>query len=160
MTIPSEESAARVEDGVDLRMLAKRSVSWVIDSREIVIAVVEWATGDLLPLVGRQGLRHALHAVIHVGGGRSAGLDAIGASVGLERHRLLGDGFADLFVDRADVSGAKSLVGRQQIAVPGDDRNISFLRPAQDLGDRRGVGGGDADAVNMLGDEVLHDLDL
>ncbi len=73
-------SAARVEDGVDLRIFGQE-IGELGDRQREVIVVVERATRDLLPFVGRQGLRHALDAVVHVGGGRSAGLDAIGASV-------------------------------------------------------------------------------
>ena len=99
--------AARVEDGVDLRIFGQEIGELGDRQREIVI-VVERATRDLLPLVGWQGLRHALDAVVHVGRGRSAGLDAICASVRLERHRLLGDRYADLLIDRADIARAQA----------------------------------------------------
>ena len=152
-------SAARVEDGVDLRVLGQE-VGELGDRQRKVVIVVERATRDLLPLVGRQGLRHALDAVVHVGRGRAAGLDAICASVGLERHRLLGDGFADLLIDRADIARAQALVGRQQVAVPGHHRDLGLLGAGEHLGDRGSVGGRNADAVDMLGDEVLDDLHL
>ena len=151
--------AARVEDRVDLRIFGQQIGELGDRQREIVV-VVERATRDLLPLVGRQGLHHALDAVVHVGRGRAAGLDAIGAAVRLKRHRLLGDRDADLLVDGADIARAQPLVGRQQVAVPGHDRDVGLLGAGEHLGDRRGVGGRDADAVDMLGDEVLDDLHL
>ena len=89
---------------------------------------------------------------------RAARLDADRAALGLDLHDELGDVDADVVVVRADVSGAQALVLRQKVRVPGQDRDLVRSRVLERVGHRRRVGGRDGDAIDLLGDEVGHDL--
>ena len=93
-----------------------------------------------------------------VGRRRAARLDADRAALGLDLHDHLGDVDADVVIVRADIGGAQALVLRQEIGVPGQHRDIVRGRALERVGHRRRVGRRDADAVDLLGDEVGDDL--
>ena len=79
---------------------------------------------------------------------------------GFMRHHLLADVGADLVVVRADIGEAQPLVLGQQVRIPGQDRDAGGLGALQRIGDGGRIGGRDRDAVDLLGDQVGHDLGL
>src|SRR6185295_5156290 len=107
-----------------------------------------------------QRVPDALHALIVVGGRRTAGLDADGAAARLDLLGELREVHADLIVVRAHIGEAQPLVLRQEIAVPGKHRNARSLRTLERLAHGRRVRWRYGNAVDLLGDEVVDDLDL
>ena len=67
---------------------------------------------------------------------------------------------ADVVVLGADIGDAQGLVLVEQVAVPGQHGNARRLGLLQRLAHRGGVGRAHRDAVDLLGDQVEHDLDL
>ena len=79
---------------------------------------------------------------------------------GLMLLRDLGEVDADVVVVGADIGEAQALVLLEQVGVPGQDRDAGLLGRLERLAHGGGVGGRDGDAVDLLGDQVVDDLDL
>jgi hypothetical protein len=95
-----------------------------------------------------------------VRGRRTAGLDADRPALRLDRLRDLREVHADVVVLRADVGDAQRLVLLEQVAVPGQHRDAGGLGLLQRPAHGGRVGRRDGDAVDLAGDQVVHDLDL
>ena len=79
---------------------------------------------------------------------------------GLMLLRQLGEVDADVVVLGADIGDPQRLVLVEQVAVPGQHGDAGLLGLLQRLAHGSGVGRADGDAVDLLGDQVEHDLDL
>ena len=165
------EAAGRGE-GVEVRVFGEDVLHLLVGAGEVVVGIERAAIG-FLPAVltgeanarrlgalrARERIADALHALVVVGRRRAARLDADGAALRLDLHDELGDVDADVIVVRANIGErAVSCPCGSKIRVPGQDRNFGAGRALQSVGHRRRVGGRNRNAVDLLGDEVGHDL--
>src|SRR5690606_27521063 len=139
-----------------------------------IVVGVERAAVDLGPavvaveaLAGRSRAAHAaervadaLHALVVVGRGSAARLDADGAAVGFDLLHELRQVDADVVVFGADVGDPEIGVLGQEIAVPGQHRDAGLLGLHERADDARGIGRADRDAVDLTGDQVVDHLQL
>src|SRR5262249_43546778 len=78
----------------------------------------------------------------------------------LDLHRELGEIDADLVIVGADVRDAQVLAVGQEVRVPGQNRDLGFLGCLQCNGHGCRIRRRHRNAVDLLGDQVLHDRDL
>jgi len=95
-----------------------------------------------------------------VGRRSAARLDADSAAVRLDLHGECREVGADLIVVGADIGQAQVLVLGQHVGIPGQNRNAGILCRLKGHRHGSGVGHGHGNAIDLLGHEILHDLDL